>query len=71
MSAAPVERHAAAARMTGLRANSFAAIVILLIEYGLGAWVSLYGHLPASGGVRPLVAALLMEHLRGRKGGRR
>jgi hypothetical protein len=34
--------------MTGLRANSFAAIVILLIEYGLGVWVSLYGHLPAS-----------------------
>jgi hypothetical protein len=47
MSAAPVERQAAA-RMTGLRANSFAAIVILLIEYGLGVWVSLYGHLPAS-----------------------
>jgi hypothetical protein len=38
----------AAARMTGLRANSFAAIVILLIEYGLGVWVNLYGHLPAS-----------------------
>jgi hypothetical protein len=48
MSAAPVERHAAAARMTGLRANSFAAIVILLTEYGLGTWVNLYGHLPAS-----------------------
>jgi hypothetical protein len=45
--AAPIERQAAA-RMTGLRANSFAAIVILLIEYGLGVWVSLYGHLPAS-----------------------
>jgi hypothetical protein len=48
MSATPVERQAAAARMTGLRANSFAAIVILLTEYGLGVWVSLYGHLPAS-----------------------
>jgi hypothetical protein len=47
MSAAPIER-GAAARMTGLRANSFAAIVILLTEYGLGAWVNLYGHLPAS-----------------------
>lgn len=34
--------------MTGLRANSFAAIVILLIEYGLGIWVNLFGHLPAS-----------------------
>ena len=48
MSVAPIERQAAAARMTGLRANSFAAIVILLIEYGLGVWVNLYGHLPAS-----------------------
>ena len=32
----------------GLRANSFAAIVILLAEYGLGVWMSLYGQLPAS-----------------------
>ena len=32
----------------GLRANSFAAVVILLIEYGLGIWINLYGHLPAS-----------------------
>lgn len=32
----------------GLRANSFAAIVILLVEYGLGVWVNLYGHLPTS-----------------------
>ncbi len=48
MSAAPIERQAPAARMTGLRANSFAAIVILLTEYGLGVWVSLYDHLPAS-----------------------
>lgn len=31
----------------GLRANSFAAIVILLVEYGLGVWVNLYGRLPA------------------------
>ena len=37
-----------ATRMRGLRANSFAAAVILLIEYGLGIWVNLYGHLPAS-----------------------
>jgi hypothetical protein len=48
MSAAPIERQTAAARMMGLRANSFAAIVILLIEYGLGVWVNLYGHLPVS-----------------------
>jgi hypothetical protein len=32
----------------GLRANSFAALVILLLEYGLGIWVNLYGQLPAS-----------------------
>jgi len=32
----------------GLRANSFAALVILLIEYGFGVWVNLYGQLPAS-----------------------
>jgi hypothetical protein len=38
----------AAARLSGLRANSFAAIVILLVEYGLGVWVNLYGHLPAA-----------------------
>jgi hypothetical protein len=35
-------------RLRGLRANSFAAIVFLLVEYGLGVWVNLYGHLPAS-----------------------
>lgn len=32
----------------GLRANSLAALMILLIEYGLGIWVNLYGQLPAS-----------------------
>lgn len=35
-------------RVRGFRANSFAAIVILLVEYGLGIWVNLYGNLPAS-----------------------
>lgn len=35
-------------RVRGLRANSLAALVILLIEYGLGVWVNLYGHLPVS-----------------------
>jgi len=49
ISAVPVERQAAAARLTGLRVDSFAAIVVLLIEYGLGVWVGLYGRLPASG----------------------
>ena len=37
-----------AKRVRGLRANSLAAIVILLIQYGLGVWVNLYGHLPRS-----------------------
>lgn len=32
----------------GLRTNSFAALMILLVEYGLGTWVNLYGRLPAS-----------------------
>ena len=32
----------------GLRANTLAALVILLIEYGLGIWVNLYGQLPES-----------------------
>lgn len=32
----------------GLRANSFAALVILLVECGLGIWVNLYGLIPAS-----------------------
>lgn len=34
--------------LRGLRANSFAALVILLAEYGLGIWVNLYDRLPAS-----------------------
>jgi hypothetical protein len=34
--------------MRGLRINSFAAVAALLVEYGLGIWVNLYGHLPAS-----------------------
>ncbi len=35
-------------RLRGLRGNSFGALVILLVEYGLGIWVNLYGHIPAS-----------------------
>lgn len=31
-----------------LRGSSFAMVVLLLIEYGLGMWVNLYGQLPAS-----------------------
>lgn len=32
----------------GLRANAYAALVLLLLTYGLGMWVNLYGHLPAA-----------------------
>jgi hypothetical protein len=32
----------------GLRINSFSAVVMLLIEYGLGIWVNLYAQIPAS-----------------------
>jgi hypothetical protein len=33
----------------GLRPNAFAAVVMLLVEYGLGIWVNLYAKLPGSG----------------------
>jgi hypothetical protein len=32
----------------GLRPNCFAAVVMLLLEYGLGIWVNLYAKIPAS-----------------------
>jgi hypothetical protein len=32
----------------GLRPNCFAAVVMLLLEYGLGIWVNLYVQIPAS-----------------------
>ncbi|MGH9068112.1 MAG: hypothetical protein ACRD0J_11595 [Acidimicrobiales bacterium] len=32
----------------GLRAASLAALVMLVVQYGFGMWVNLYGHLPAS-----------------------
>ena len=32
----------------GLRPNSFSAVVMLLVEYGLGIWVNLYAKIPAS-----------------------
>lgn len=35
-------------RANGLRANSFAAVIMLLTEFGLGIWVNLYARLPAS-----------------------
>lgn len=47
-----------AARATsGLRANSLAAVVMLLIQYCLGMWVNLYAHLPASDHGRGVFAA--------------
>ncbi len=45
------------ARVSGLRANSLAAVVMLLTEYALGTWVNLYAQLPASDhGKAPLAA---------------
>lgn len=38
----------AASRLSGLRGNSFGALVILLLQYGLGIWVNIYGHIPAA-----------------------
>ena len=37
-----------ARRSSGLRINSLSAVVMLLIEYGLGIWVNLYAQIPAS-----------------------
>ena len=37
-----------AGRVRGLRANSLAALVMLLVEYGLGMWTNLYAKLPAA-----------------------
>jgi hypothetical protein len=34
-------------RLPGLRGNSFGAMVILLLQYGLGIWVNLYARIPA------------------------
>jgi hypothetical protein len=48
MTSAQASQHRAASRVTGLRVSSFSAVVILLLEYGLGVWVNLYGRLPAS-----------------------
>jgi len=46
------EEHPAAAiatsRARALRIDSLVAVVILLIEYGLGLWVNLYATLPAA-----------------------
>jgi hypothetical protein len=44
-----------AARITGLRANALAAVVMLLIQYCLGISVNLYSTLPASDHGKSLV----------------
>jgi hypothetical protein len=41
-------RGATAGGERGLRPNSLAAVIMLLIQYGLGVWVSLYVTLPKS-----------------------
>jgi len=48
--AIPPARTASAATRgdAGLRPNAFAAVVMLLLEYGLGIWVNLYANIPAS-----------------------
>jgi uncharacterized membrane protein len=44
-------------RVTGLRTNSFAAIVMLLIEFALGVGVNLYATLPGSDTGRSVLPA--------------
>ena len=41
----------------GLRPNAFAAVVILLIQYGLGMWINLYAKIPASDHGKGIFAA--------------
>jgi hypothetical protein len=44
-------------KIIGLRANAFAAVVMLLIELGLGVGVNLYSNLPASDHGKGLLTA--------------
>ena len=44
-------------KIRGLRTNAFAAVVMLLIEFGLGVGVNLYSSLPASDHGKGLVTA--------------
>ena len=41
----------------GLRANAFAATVMLLVEFGLGIWVNLYAQIPAADHGKGIFAA--------------
>lgn len=47
-----------ARRLTGLRTNSFAISVMLLVQYGLGMGVNLYSRVPAADQGAGLIAAL-------------
>jgi hypothetical protein len=47
----------AAGRVRGLRANTLAGLVMLLVEYGLGIWTNLYAQLPPSGDGKATFAA--------------
>jgi hypothetical protein len=49
----------------GLRANAYAAVVLLVLTYGLGMWVNLYGHLPAGDHGSGLLAGFLHALTRG------
>jgi hypothetical protein len=49
----------------GLRANAYAATVMLLITYGLGMWVNLYGELPPGDHGNGLVAGFTHAVARG------
>jgi hypothetical protein len=44
--------------VSGLRINALAAVVMLLIEYGLGIWVNLYAQVPAEDHGKGTFAAL-------------
>ena len=46
-------------KIRGLRINSFAAVVMLMIEFGLGIGVNLYASLPASGNGKGVLGAFL------------
>ena len=35
-------------RLSGIRINAFAALVMLIVQYSLGIWVTLYGQRPSS-----------------------
>lgn len=49
----------------GLRANCFSAVVMLLVEFGLGMGVNLYARLPASDHGNALLTAVVSAVTRG------